>query len=129
MPLMFYLAQRLDECRWEDQLDSYNHVPHFPRCTTFTEDSAPFFMQQAENQQSRFAHMNGKDLRDCLQFHICVSFQLKIVSKCGGPHDPKTYDSHVSCLSLASPLTRCLLCNFRCTTGLFGLGWSLGREG
>ena len=92
---MLFLGEKLDECRWEDRLDSYNHVPHFPRCTTFTEDSAPMFMQQAANPSARFAHMNGKDLRDALQFHICVSFQLKIVSKCGGVHDPKTYDAKV----------------------------------
>ena len=95
VPLMMYLGQHLDECRWEDRLDAYNHVPHFPRCTTFTEDSAPFFMQQADNTSSRMAHMNGKDLRDCLQFHICVSLHLRIVSKCGGVHDPKTYDAKV----------------------------------
>ena len=112
---MFHLAKNLDECRWEDRLNSNNHVPHFPRCTTFTEDSAPMFVQQAKNQSSRFAHMNGKDLRDCLQFHMCVSFQLKIVSKCQGAHDPKTYDAKVQgCLQCAYKISGCLTIALAC---------------
>ena len=116
-PLAMWLSWTVDECKFERRKSLMNHVPHFPLSTTMMADSTPFKTQMASDTSIRWSHLNGKDCADALQvlllflsignmcklpltlcfaqIHFCSTFDLQIVSKMGGAHDPKTSDADV----------------------------------
>ena len=73
VPLAFALARIMNEVKWEDRLDPYNHHPFFPVGVTTVWDTAPIYVATpSDSRINRLLYQPGvcsgpKSINICVQ--------------------------------------------------------------
>ena len=96
VPLAFALARIMNEVKWEDRLDPYNHHPFFPVGVTTVWDTAPIYVATPSDSRINRLLYQPKYKNCVFKLQIAVTFLLQIVHfsalHIGTAHDGKIFD-------------------------------------
>ena len=97
VPLAFALARIMNEVKWEDRLDPYNHHPFFPVGVTTVWDTAPIYVATPSDSRINRLLYQPKYKNCVFKLQIAVTFLLQIVHfsalHIGTAHDGKIFDA------------------------------------
>lgn len=93
LPHLITLANMINEIRWDDRLNPFNHTPDFPYLFTGMVDTFPIEVEKPEHRELRRALFTNKYGTTVYKVQLGVSFLGQILF-CTGPHLP-LYDAHI----------------------------------
>ncbi len=94
LPVIYQLADSVNEIFWDDRLDPYNHIPFFSANVTGAVDTVPIYVQQPQNSTLRHMLYNPKYAGTVYKMQIGIDFLGRIVLF-SGPHIGLQYDGDI----------------------------------